>query len=56
MLFSRTTPDEQPPGPALITLLTRAKFKLVWRRLCDVVLPPFCPVEHTLTAVCVLPH
>ena len=55
-------PDEQPPTPtprrwpALIPLPTLAKFHLVWRRLCDVVLFPSSRLfEHTLTAVCVLP-
>ena len=58
----QTMPDEHPPmplpcrWPALITLPTFAKFQLVWRRLCDVVLLPSCLVEHTLTAVCVLPR
>ena len=62
MLFSQTMPDEHPPTPPpcrwpdLITLPTLAKFQLVWRRLCHVVLFPFSYlVEHTLTVVCVLP-
>ena len=60
-MFSQTTPDEHPPKPppcrwpALVALPTLDKFKLVWRRLCDVLFP-YCLVEHTLTAVCVLPH
>ena len=61
-MFSQTTPDEKKPTPppcrwpALITLPTLAKFQIVWRRICDVVLfPSSCLVEHTLTAVCVLP-
>ena len=62
MLFSQTTPDESPPTPppgrwsALITVPTHAKFQLVWCRPCDDVLflSP-CLVEHTLTAVCMLP-
>ena len=59
MLLSRTTPDEHlrtpPPTrwPALITLPNLAKFQLVWRRLCDVVLLPSCLLEYTLAAVCV---
>ena len=40
--------------PALITLPTLAKFPLVWRRLCDVMLFPSCLVEHTLTATSAL--
>ena len=55
ILFSQTMPDEHPPTPplsrwpALITLPTPAKFQLVWRRLCAVVLFPFCLVKHGLT-------
>ena len=55
-------PDEHPPTPllrhcpALLTLPHLAKFQLVWRHLCDVVLSPSCLFEHTLTAVCVLPE
>ena len=63
MLFYQTTPDEDPPTPppcrwqALITLPTLAKLQLVWRRLCDAVLfLSSCIVEHTLTAVCVIPE
>ena len=53
-MFSRTTPDR---GPALAALRTCAKFRFVWRRLCDVVLLRFSVLfEHTLTAVCVLPE
>ena len=37
-MFSRTTPDR---GPALAALRTCAKFRFVWRRLCDVVLLRF---------------
>ena len=63
MLISQTTPDEHLPTPppcrwsALITLPTLAKFLLVGRRRCDVVLfrSP-CLFEHTLTAVCALPE
>ena len=40
--------------PALITLPNLAKYSLVGRRLCDVVLFLSCIVEHTLTAICVL--
>ena len=60
---SQTMPVEHPPTPppcrwpALITLPTLARFQLVWRRPCDVMLFPFsCLVEHTLTAVCVQPE
>ena len=62
MVLSQTTLDEHSPTPppcrwlALFTLPTLAKFQLVWRRICDVVLFPSCLVEHTLTAVCVLPE
>ena len=55
IFFSQTMPDEHPPTlppsrwPALITLPTLAKFQLVWRRLCDVVLLPSCLVKHSLT-------
>ena len=63
MSFSQMTADEHPPTPppcrwpAFITLPTLAKFHLVWRRLCDVVLSrSSCLFEHTLTAVCVLPE
>ena len=42
--------------PVLITLSPFAKFQLVWRRLCDVVLFPSCLFERTLTAVCVQPE
>ena len=55
-------PDEQPPTPsprrwpALITLPTLAKFHLVWRRICDVVLFLSCLFERTLSAVCLLPE
>ena len=63
MLVSEMTPDEQPPTsprcrwPALIIFPTLAKFQLVWRRLCDVVLfRSSCLFEHTLTAVCALPE
>ena len=61
-MFSQTTPDEHPPTqppcrwPAIITLRTLAKFHLAWRRLCDVVLFLSSLVEHTLTAVCLLPE
>ena len=61
-MFSQTTPDEHPPTPppcrwpALLTLPTLGKFQLVWRSLCNLVLlASSCLVEHTLTAVCVLP-
>ena len=37
-------------------LPTLAKVSALWRRICDVVLFPSCLVEHTLTAVCVLPE
>ena len=52
------TPRTPPPcrWPVLITSPTLAKFQLVWRRLCDVVLFPSYLVEDTLTVVCVLPH
>ena len=62
MLISQTTPDEHPPTPppcrwpAHITLPTLAKFQLVWRRLCDVVLFRSCLFEYTLAAVCTLPE
>ena len=55
-------PDEHPPTPppsrwsALITLPTLAKFHLVWRRVCVVMLFPSCLFEHTLTAICVIPE
>ena len=62
ILFSQTTPDEHPPTPppcrwpALLTVPILAKFQLVWRSLCNLVLlASSCLVEHTLTAVCVLP-
>ena len=47
MLIFQTTPDEHPTPPpcrrpALIILLTLAKFQFVWRRLCDGVLFRFC--------------
>ena len=35
--------------PDLITFSTLAKFQLVWRRLCGVVLFPCCLVKHGLT-------
>ena len=61
-MIYQTTPDGHPPTPpscrwpSLITLPTLAKFQLVWRRLCDVVLfRSSCLFEHTLTAVCALP-
>ena len=53
-----TIPDEHPVTPppsrwpALTTLPHLAKFQLVWRRLCVVVLFASCLFEHTLTAVC----
>ena len=63
MLISQTTPDEHPrTSPpcrwsTLISLSTLAKFQLVWRRLCDVVLfRPSYLFKHTLTAVCALPE
>ena len=61
-MFSQMTPDGHPPTPppcrcpALITLPALAKSQLLWRRLCDVLFPSSCLVEHTLTAVCVLPE
>ena len=61
-MFSQTMSDKHPPTPppsrwpALFTLRILAKFHLVWRRLCDVVLFPSCLFEHTLTVVCVLPE
>ena len=55
MLISETMPDEHPPTPplcrwpVLITLPTLAKFQLVWRRLCDVLLfRSSCSFERTL--------
>ena len=65
VFFPQTMLDEHPPTPppsrwlfiALITLPTLAKFQLVWRRFCDVVLFSSCLVEHTLFwAACVLPQ
>ena len=53
MLFSQTIPDEHPPTPlasrwpALITLPHLAKFQLVWRRLCDIVM--FVPPASSLS-------
>ena len=55
ILFSQTTPDEHPPTPppswwpALFTLPTLAKFQLVWRRLCGVVLFASCLVKYGFT-------
>ena len=58
MSISQTTPDEHPPTPPpcrwplLITLPTLAKFQLVWRRLCDVVLfRSSCLLGYTLSAI-----
>ena len=59
-MFSQTAPDEHPPmpppcrWPAVTTSPTLAKFQLVWRRFCDVVVFPSC-LEHTLTALCTTP-
>ena len=53
-LFPPQMPEEHPPTPppsrwpAIITLLTLATLRLVWRRLCDVVLFPSCLVEQGL--------
>ena len=61
MLLSQTTPDEHPPTPPLcrwpaITLPTLAKFQLVWRCLCDVVLccspPPASSSKPLRPSVC----
>ena len=63
MWFSQTMPGEhRPTSPpcrwsALITLRFLTKFKLVWRRLCDVVLfRSSCLFERTVTAFCTLPE
>ena len=63
MLIPQTTPDEHPSTPpacrwsAFITLPTLAKFQLVGRCLCDVVLfRSACLFEHTLTSVFTLPE
>ena len=59
MLFSQTTPEKRPPTPppsrwtTLVTLPHLAKFQVVWRRLCDVVLFASSFFDHTITAVCV---
>lgn len=58
----QTMPDEHPPTapptrwPALSALLTFAEFKLVRRRLGDVLLLPPCLVDHNLNTVCALPR
>ena len=62
ILLSQTSPSGHLPvppptrWPAFFTLPILPKDHVVWRRLCDVVLFPYCLVEHTLMAVCVLPH
>ena len=50
-----------PPGATALPMVsshnvtTLAKFQLVWRRLCDVLILTFL-VEDTVTPVCALPH
>ena len=56
-MFSQTAPDEHPPmpppcrWPAVTTSPTLAKFQLVWRRFCDVVVFPSSLIRHSLTTV-----